>query len=58
MKRRRNNRREMMEFDKFIRDCDLIDLPLIGQKFTWYQSNGIVMSRLDWFLLSEEWYLN
>ncbi|GKV36551.1 hypothetical protein SLEP1_g44670 [Rubroshorea leprosula] len=43
----RTRRREMVEFDIFIRDCGLIDLPLIGRKFTRYQPNGIVMSRLD-----------
>ncbi|GKV42979.1 hypothetical protein SLEP1_g50328 [Rubroshorea leprosula] len=29
-----------------------------GRKFTWYQPNGTVMSRLDRFLLSEQWGLN
>ncbi|GKV34650.1 hypothetical protein SLEP1_g43008 [Rubroshorea leprosula] len=51
-------RREMPEFDDFIHECGLIDLPLIGRKFTWYQPNGASMSRLDRFLLSEEWCLN
>ncbi|GKV50269.1 hypothetical protein SLEP1_g56981 [Rubroshorea leprosula] len=51
-------RREMPEFDEFINECGLVDLPLIGRKFTWYQSNGASMSRLDRFLLSEEWCLN
>ncbi|GKV06521.1 hypothetical protein SLEP1_g18404 [Rubroshorea leprosula] len=51
-------RRDMPEFDKFISDCGLVDLPLIGRKFTWYQTNGATMSRLERFLLSEEWCLN
>ncbi|GKU86994.1 hypothetical protein SLEP1_g1457 [Rubroshorea leprosula] len=51
----RTSRRDMAEFDEFIRECGLVDLPLIGRKFTWYQANGAVMSRLDRFLLSEEW---
>ncbi|GLU23474.1 hypothetical protein SLE2022_394740 [Rubroshorea leprosula] len=51
-------RREMPEFDEFINECGLVDLPLIGRKFTWYHSNGASMSRLDRFLLSEEWCLN
>ncbi|GKV04880.1 hypothetical protein SLEP1_g16977 [Rubroshorea leprosula] len=54
----RANRREMTEFDEFIRSCGLIDLPLIDRKFTWYHSNGSVMSRLDRFLLSENWCHN
>ncbi|GKV26410.1 hypothetical protein SLEP1_g35723 [Rubroshorea leprosula] len=33
----------------------LIDLPLVGRKYTWYNSNGQYMSRIDRFLLSEEW---
>ncbi|PNX82715.1 cysteine-rich receptor-like protein kinase [Trifolium pratense] len=36
----------------------LIDLPLIGRKFTWFKGDGHSMSRLDRFLLSEEWCLN
>ncbi|GKV17381.1 hypothetical protein SLEP1_g27896 [Rubroshorea leprosula] len=51
-------RRDMPEFDQFISECGLVDLPLIGRKFTWHQTNGAAMSRLDRFLLSEEWCLN
>ncbi|GKV01533.1 hypothetical protein SLEP1_g14082 [Rubroshorea leprosula] len=51
-------RRKMLEFDEFINECGLVDLPLIRRKFTWYQSNGASMSRLDRFLLSKEWCLN
>ncbi|GKV37864.1 hypothetical protein SLEP1_g45836 [Rubroshorea leprosula] len=53
----RSNMREMAKFDEFIRECGLIDLPLIGRKYTWYQPNEEVMSRLDRFLLSEDWCL-
>jgi exonuclease III len=42
-------------FSRFIDDTFLIDLPLNGRKFTWYKGNGVTMSRLDRFLLSEEW---
>ncbi|WJX63191.1 hypothetical protein P8452_48110 [Trifolium repens] len=45
-------------FNRFIDDNSLIDLPLIGRKFTWYKGDGLSMSRLDRFLLSEEWCLN
>ncbi|GKV27862.1 hypothetical protein SLEP1_g36982 [Rubroshorea leprosula] len=51
-------RRELREFNEFIEMCGLVDLPLIGRKFTWYQPNGNCMSRLDRFLFSEEWLLN
>ncbi|GKV46677.1 hypothetical protein SLEP1_g53653 [Rubroshorea leprosula] len=54
----RGNAREIREFKNFIMDSGLIDLPLIGRKYTWYHSNGTSMSRLDRFLVSEEWLLN
>lgn len=34
--------------------AELIDLPLVGRKYTWYRSDGVVMSRLDRFLVSDE----
>ncbi|MCI04316.1 DUF4283 domain protein, partial [Trifolium medium] len=48
-------REEMIEFDSFITDSELVDLPLIGRKFTWSRIDGSSMSRIDRFLLSEEW---
>ena len=42
-------------FNKFIDDSLLIDLPICGRLFTWYRGDGISMSRLDRFLLSEKW---
>ncbi|GKV37932.1 hypothetical protein SLEP1_g45894 [Rubroshorea leprosula] len=45
---------EMEEFDDFIHNAGLIDLPLVGRKYTWYNSNGQYMSRIDRFLISEE----
>ncbi|GAU19481.1 hypothetical protein TSUD_77250 [Trifolium subterraneum] len=44
-------------FNRFIDDNNLIDLPLNGRKFTWFKGDGLSMSRLDRFLLSEEWCL-
>ncbi|GKV32614.1 hypothetical protein SLEP1_g41208 [Rubroshorea leprosula] len=46
---------EMREFNNFIMEAELIDTPLVGRKFTWYQPSGKLMSRIDRFLLSEEW---
>ncbi|GKV27571.1 hypothetical protein SLEP1_g36731 [Rubroshorea leprosula] len=46
---------EMREFDNFIINAALIDLPLLGRKYTWYNSNGQYMSRIDRFLLLEDW---
>jgi exonuclease III len=38
---------EMTGFREFIDDLNMIDLPLLGRRYTWFHSNGISMSRLD-----------
>ncbi|KAK2356846.1 DNA-(apurinic or apyrimidinic site) endonuclease [Trifolium repens] len=45
-------------FSWFIEDNSLVDLPLQGRKFTRFKGDGHSMSRLDRFLLSEEWCLD
>ncbi|GKU90659.1 hypothetical protein SLEP1_g4626 [Rubroshorea leprosula] len=47
--------RDMREFDSFIQAMNLVDMPLVGRKFIWYQVRGNYMSRIDRFLLSEGW---
>jgi len=42
-------------FNSFIEDNRLLDLPLLGRIFTWFKGDGTSMSRIDRFLLSEEW---
>ncbi|MCH83612.1 cysteine-rich receptor-like protein kinase, partial [Trifolium medium] len=44
-------------FNSFIDDNTLIDLPLSDHKFTGFKGDGLSMSRLDRFLLMEEWCL-
>jgi exonuclease III len=44
---------ERAEFGNFIDAIEVIDIPMAGKKFTWFNSEGTVMSRLDRFLLSE-----
>ena len=44
-------------FNCFIDDNMLVDLPLHGQKYTWFKGDRKSMSRLDRFLRSEEWCL-
>lgn len=44
---------EISGFYEFILDMDLIDVPVSVKKFLCFCSNGVSMSRLDIFLLSE-----
>ncbi|XP_058747124.1 uncharacterized protein LOC131620122 [Vicia villosa] len=44
---------EMEEFAKFIELMEGVDLPVIGKKFTWINSNEKARSRIDRILLSE-----
>jgi hypothetical protein len=32
---------------------ELIDIPVLGKRFTWFRSDGSAMSRLDRFLLPD-----
>jgi hypothetical protein len=46
----------MVGFSDFISDCELLDPPLEGGRFTWSNGREIeAMSRLDRFLFSAEW---
>ncbi|GAU23363.1 hypothetical protein TSUD_334100 [Trifolium subterraneum] len=38
---------DLIPFNRFIDDNNLIDLPLSGRKFTWFKGDGFSMSRLD-----------
>ena len=42
-------------FNGFIANTCLVDLPLRGRSFTWYRGDGRSMSHIDRFLLSESW---
>ncbi|XP_045791747.1 uncharacterized protein LOC123886474 [Trifolium pratense] len=44
---------ERMEFCQFAEAIELIDVPVAGKKFTWFSADGKAKSRLDRFLLSE-----
>ncbi|XP_022777290.1 uncharacterized protein LOC111318680 [Durio zibethinus] len=44
------------DFNVFVQGSELVDLPLIGRKYTWYRRNNFpAMSRLDRFPLSMNW---
>ena len=47
--------REINGFNDFIEKSELVDIPLVGRKFTWYKPNGMVKSRIDRVLVSKEW---
>jgi len=46
---------EIKGFNSFIDANALLDLPIVGKKFTWFNSNGLAKSRLDRVLVTEEW---
>ena len=45
----------MREFNEFIEKAELMDIPMVGRKFTWYKPNGTAKSRIDRVLVSKEW---
>lgn len=47
------NNSELVEFGEFIDDMDLLDLQVVGNKFTWFNVAGNLTSRLDHFLIYE-----
>lgn len=49
------NRRDMLEFDSFIRSSGMCDLPLHRRFFTWYRADGSCKSKLDRMLLNDHW---
>jgi exonuclease III len=44
---------EIISFTQFVEDIEVIDIPVLGKKFTWFSSDGKSMSRIDRFLLSD-----
>ncbi|PNX75860.1 cysteine-rich receptor-like protein kinase, partial [Trifolium pratense] len=48
---------ERREFAAFMEYLEVIDIPVLGKKFTWFNSDGSAMSRLDRFLLSDGFIL-
>lgn len=45
----------MEDFNDFIGEAKLIDLPLHGGRFTWYKPNEQCKSRLDRMMINCEW---
>jgi exonuclease III len=44
---------ERFLFNCFVEEMELIDVPVLGKKFTWFSADGKSMSRIDRFLLSD-----
>jgi len=49
------SRREIGLFNDVVNNLEVEDVNLVGRKFTWYNSNGLVMSRIYRAFISEEW---
>jgi len=47
--------RETRGFNGFIENTELLDIPTVGRKLTWYKPNGTVKSKIDMILVSREW---
>ena len=48
--------KEISEFNNFIEQSNLLDIPMIGRKFIWYKPNEFVKSIIDRVLVSKEWF--
>lgn len=47
------NNREHEEFSSFSHSMNLIDVPFLSKRFSWFRTDGLAMSIIDRFLLSE-----
>lgn len=46
----------MVEFNEFINEAEMVDLPLAGGRFTWSRiGDRRQCSRIDRFLVSSDW---
>jgi len=43
------------QFNDWIDDLEVLEIPCLGRQFTWFRPNGAPRSRLDRFLVSPEW---
>ncbi|XP_058783070.1 uncharacterized protein LOC131657719 [Vicia villosa] len=55
---KKNYRKEIEDFKEFIEEMELVDPPTIGGKFTWSNRSGRAMSRLDRFILSNNFIVD
>ncbi|MCI51541.1 hypothetical protein A2U01_0072785, partial [Trifolium medium] len=43
----------MILFKRFVDEMEVVDVPVLGKKFSWFSTDGKSMSRIDRFLLSD-----
>ena len=46
---------EIKGFNEFIQSNLLLELPIVGKKFTWFKSNGTTKIRINIVLVIEKW---
>ncbi|MCH86118.1 hypothetical protein A2U01_0006972 [Trifolium medium] len=44
---------ERILFKRFVEEMEVVDVPVLGKKFSWFSADGKSMSRIDRFLLSD-----
>jgi len=49
-----NQKKEIRGFNSFRERNFLVELPVVGKKYTWYKADGSAKSRLDRVLVSDE----
>ncbi|KAL8492272.1 hypothetical protein ACS0TY_023777 [Phlomoides rotata] len=47
--------KDMDKFEEFINVSNLLEIKMIGKKFTWYRPDGCYKSKLDRLLVNVEW---
>ncbi|KAL8487237.1 hypothetical protein ACS0TY_023782 [Phlomoides rotata] len=52
------DKKDMDKFGDFIEESQLWEMPLVGKRFNWYRPDGSCKSKLDRFLIYEDWMLN
>lgn len=52
-----SNSIEMMEFNEFIENMELVDVVVVGNNFSWSNVDGSARSRLDSILMPKYLYL-
>ncbi|KAL8481726.1 hypothetical protein ACS0TY_028027 [Phlomoides rotata] len=49
------DRNEMTRFNNFIEGSDLVEIQLVGRRYTWYRPDGTCKSKLDRLLVNSNW---